>query len=188
MKKRLILIVWWLVFIFLSTNVIAFPGKENSSKYRAVEYKVTEETHEEIHSEPHPVTLRQVFFGPNSGREQNNSELAEELVSVPKIYYLYWIVLLLTLLIVVAYFYRTHGELPKNETLTLAGLLTILGLFLYLIEQMPSLSGYFDTEKKNFVEGYHESMVASSLRLIYKTVLGILLVIYAFLGIHEEHH
>ncbi len=187
MKKRLILIVPWLVFILLNTNVIAFSGKEKSGEYPAVEHKVIEETHEEIHDESRPVTPRQVPSGPNAGREQNKSELALELVSVPKTYYLYWIILLLTLLIIVAYFYRTHGELPKRETLTLAGLLIILGLFLYLIEQMPSLSGYFDTEKKKFVEGYHEPVVTSSLRLIYKTVLGIFFVVYAFSGIHEEH-
>ncbi len=152
-----------LVFVLLNTNLIVLTGEETSEQHQVTEQKITEETHEEMHPEPHAVA------------------------PVPKVYYFYWIVLLLTLLIVVAYFYRTHGELPKRETLALAKLLIILGLVLYIIEQMPSLAGYFDTEKKIFVEGYHESVVTSSLRLIYKTVLGILLVVYAFLGIHEEH-
>lgn len=162
MKRRLAVTVLCLVLILLNTNVNAFTNEGTGIQHQATEEKITEETHEEIHAEPHKA------------------------VPVPKIYYFYWGVLLLTLLIVAGYFYRIYKELPQRETLTFAALLIICGLVLYLVEQMPSFAGYFDTGKKIFVEGYHEPVVMSFLRFIYKIVLGILFVVYAFLGM--EHH
>jgi len=98
----------------------------------------------------------------------------QAVVSTPKMYYFYWLVLGVTLLIVVGYFYKIQRGPLHQETQILALILIILGISLYFIDQLPS------------VAGYHEPTVLGLIKFIYRIILGILFMVYAYLGM--EHH
>jgi len=194
MKKRLVIIVLWLAFISLNTDPVkifiygtgvnAFAKKETGGQHPVTEQNITEETDKEIHTEAveHP-EVHKVVLQP----VQDNPEPAEGFVPAPRIYYFYWLLLIMTFLILVGYFYTIHREAPHRETKTLALILVVLGITLYFVDQLPSLAGFFDMERKVFVEGYHESTSIGLIKFVYRIVLSILFVVYAFLGVHEEH-
>jgi len=115
------------------------------------------ENHETIHNDDHPNTL-----------------------SIPVVYKLYWIGLILLVAFVLVYFLTIYKKENFTPLKPLTISLLLLALSLYLLEQGQIFTGYFDPVR-GFVSGFHEPNTIGFLRFLYKLIAGIALCMYGFI-------
>ena len=107
---------------------------------------------------------------------------------VPLAYYAYWIILVVMLVLILAYWaLRPKSRTPGSNTRLLAGILVLLTGLLYALEQMPMWHTHFDALTGKFVVGYHEPLTQGFVRFWYKVVIAMLLLSYAFRGVKKPH-
>jgi cytochrome bd-type quinol oxidase subunit 2 len=137
--------------------------------------------------DPHAAQTSSTRSGHGAEHETADAHGNGHHVQPPFIYYLSWGLLGFTFIIVCSYclWVFKRGK-PKHEGLTLAVFLVLLAIALYALNQFPELQRHFDPASHQFVDGYHESATFGFVKFIYKVALGILLMIYALIGM--EHH
>jgi len=157
--------------VFAAEQVVS-----HSTIYQAKQLK-TENEKGVIHPAAHPE---------HASQEQENpsDHFADDHHSPPpSIYYLYWMFLGLTFVIVCFYCLWVYKKgKPEHEGLSLSIILVSLVIILYAMNQFPELQRHFDSASRQFVNGYYESTTAGFVKFIYKIMLGILLMIYGLMG------
>lgn len=93
---------------------------------------------------------------------------------VPPLYYLYWGGLIITIILGMRYLLAYQKGSASREDHTLALIIVVIGLFLYLIDQFPML------------KHYHEPSVIGFARFIAKMWLGIIMTFFSFTWMHEN--
>ncbi|MFH0925336.1 MAG: hypothetical protein V1872_06845 [bacterium] len=82
---------------------------------------------------------------------------------------------------------RIKRKQLQHEGHLLAWFLVLVTLSLYTIDQLHSVFGFFDPIKNEFVTNYKELFIVSIIKLFYKIIFGIMLMIYGFLGMKNDY-
>lgn len=107
---------------------------------------------------------------------------------VPIAYFAYWIILIAITLLILGYWtFRPRISPSASASKLLAGVLLLLVILLFAINQLPVLHTHFDVMAGEFVAGYHEPLTHGFIRFGYKLVITILLLSYAFSGVRKHH-
>ena len=76
----------------------------------------------------------------------------------------------------------SHAVDPK----WLAGVLAVLVVALFAIDQLDVLHTHFDEVAHKFAAGYHEPLTHGFIKFCYKVAVAILLLSYAFSGVKKH--
>lgn len=135
----------------------------------------TEETGHQKESEGHGAAVPQSAVGHGDSHGK-----------APFEYFLNWTLLSFAFIVACAYCLIVHKRgKPKRESMRLAVFLVLLALGVFATGQLPSVQRHFDVAAMQFVDGYHESPLVGSVKLLYKIGLGLSLMIYGIMG--REH-
>ncbi|MCL6582475.1 MAG: hypothetical protein K6U11_02440 [bacterium] len=112
----------------------------------------------------------------------DQGEINHHSTSIPVLYKLYWIGLIIMVVLMVGYFFFLHPKEKYQFIKPLTIIFILLALSLYLIEQGRVFTGYFDPSAGGrFVSGYHENNEIGFLRFVYKLTLGMALWAFGFI-------